>query len=170
MPRRANLVAVNKASGMYVRNLPQRALFTLYSQHEMSSKSTFNVVYAAVCPVWPKQKPVMSKDVANMQLKMMRSLPAFRTCKDFQDFQRTVNDSSMRGGLNDQVMMTNDEAYALAHSACAEVLQEDGASEDSVFSILQFLELIRSRAKGFFYEKISSKGTGKKRSFLVCCG
>ena len=163
VPSRGNLVAVTKASGTYVRNIPQRALFTLCSQHEMGSKLTFSVVYAAVRPVWPKQKSVTGKDVANMRLKVMRSLPAFRTCKDFQDFQRTVNDSTLLGGLDDQVMMTDDEAYALAHSACAEVLQEDGASEDSVFSILQFLELIRSRAKGFVYEKISSKGTGKKK-------
>ena len=162
-PGQGNLLAVTKSSGTYTKHIPQRVLFQLCNQQEMGTQLTYALVHAALRPVWPKHKVVSGKDVANIRLKVMRCLPVFRLSSDFEAFQNSVKDCSLLGGLDDQVMITDDEAYELAHSACAKVLKTECPGGDSVFSILEFFEVLSSRAKGFTYEKISSNGTGKKK-------
>ena len=78
----------------------------------------------------------------------------FETCRDFDEFCEATNFTDVRGGIDDEPELDDDEAYALAREACETILREHN-QKDSLFSILDYLELIAQNAKGSLYEKVT---------------
>jgi hypothetical protein len=115
-------------------------------------------------PVWPVQKVMSKHDVFNINVKIHRLLPILKsTAGDFEQFQLIANSNGMLSGLETNVSLDDDEAYAMSHNVLLEVQNSIGGSgEDAVFKFVDYLELIAERAKGFTY-KLAENSTGNKR-------
>ena len=84
----------------------------------------------------------------------MKLLPPYCATFDYDSFKLSNSVSSLLDGLDDQDDTNGNVVYAVAHGMCQEVLERDENLEDKWFSIVEFLQLISSRCKGFSYEKI----------------
>ena len=90
----------------------------------------------------------------------MKLLPVFK-------FKAVVNASDMLNGIDNEVFLDDDETYEFAQSLWLEIVGTTNKDE-GLFSFIEYLNLIRSKAKGFTYkiaESISNSnisGNGKK--------
>ena len=72
-----------------------------------------------------------------------------------------VNANDLLEGIDNAPTLDDDETYELAQSLWLEVMSTMNDSEDMIFSFIDYLELIKTRAKGFVYRLASSEnGTG----------
>ena len=133
MPCRSNLILVRSASGKYVSGLPMHTIYSLCRHYNSGQRLTFSVIRNALRPVWPKGKPIASIDVSNTRLKIIRMAPTASNCATYQVFDAASKDSSLLEGLDDQFLVTDDEAYELAHDVCADLTSGNPSSCDDVF-------------------------------------
>ena len=167
-PSCCNRVIVTKRSGAYSRNVPPHALFTLCNYHEQGIKLSHIIIKSVLRPIWPSQKSITGGDTYKMRLKIQQMLPTFRqTNSDYHAFTDVANDSILLNGIDDQVMVTDDEAYTMAYTVCDEVLNEKTTGEDEIFSFVQYLDLISTRAKGFSYEVLSETNSQSSKKKLL---
>ena len=83
----------------------------------------------------------------------MRILPLFRASnEDYDLFTSKIGDTDIMHGIDNQVCLTDDEAYELVNSVWQDVSATSNTKEDSLFSFIKYLELIRAQAKGFVYQ------------------
>ena len=69
--------------------------------------------------------------------------------------RQSAGTAALLGGLDDQEVLNDDEVYEMAHAVCQEMLESGAFMKESMFSFLQYLELISVRVKGFAYERIA---------------
>ena len=110
-----------------------------------------------------------------MRVRVNRLMPIYKSTDDnYTDFQEVVNANDLLDGIDNAPTLDDDEAYALAQSLWLEVMSTMNDEEDMIFSFIDYLELIKTWAKGFVYRLASSEnGTGCDRSrknFLVSFG
>ena len=82
---------------------------------------------------------------------------------EFESFKQSLGSVDVLGGLDDQDDLNDDETYQMAHDVCQEILESGASMKESMFSILQYLELISVRAKGFSYERIAVATNGTRK-------
>ena len=92
------------------------------------------------------------KNALYTRLKILRTLPMYRECAGYEEFKERVNANDIDFGIDNEVDINDDEAHTLARECCEEIMNDCGKS--SMFSIIDYLELISRQAKGFSYEKI----------------
>jgi len=140
-----------------VSKMPQQVLFTLCNQLEINRKLPSNIIKQLIQPVWPKSTPITNHHTMYIRVKVKRMLPQYRECNGSYDtFTRLMNDSDLLNGIDDDFDLDDDEAYDLAREAWYQISQQTDDSNDSLFSFIDYLKLIASRAKGFVYELASS--------------
>ena len=71
--------------------------------------------------------------MSNARLKIIRMAPTASNCATYQVFDAASKDSSLLEGLDDQFLVTDDEAYELAHDVCADLTSGNPSSCDDVF-------------------------------------
>ncbi|KAL7532704.1 hypothetical protein ACHAWF_004217 [Thalassiosira exigua] len=109
-------------------------------------------------PVWPGGKDFSKTDAFNIRVKVMRMLPTFRESNgDYLLFKSQIAESSLLGGIDDIPDLNDDEAYSLAQSLWLEIEETETNREESLFSFVEYLKLIQSRAKGFAYELVTNQ-------------
>ena len=126
-------------------------------------------------PVWPKSKNITKHDCFNMRVRVNRLMPIYKSTDDnYTDFQEVANANDLLDGIDNAPTLDDDEAYALAQSLWLEVMSTMNDEEDRIFSFIDYLELIKTRAKGFVYRLASSEndtgGERSKKNFLVLFG
>ena len=113
------------------------------------------VIQDALLPVWPKRLVMSKQHVYYIRARVQNLLPVFNVCRDFDEFCEKTNITDISGGIDDEYELNDDDAYAMAREACETILGSHN-HKDSLFSILDYLELIAQHAKGFSFEKITS--------------
>ena len=153
-PSRQNRAMTASRAGKYIEKMPDVALFSLCNYLESRGKLPSSLIKSIMEPVWPTASKNISKhDVFNIRVKIMRLMPTFRkTNQDYEEFKRVANANDMLKGIENTSSLDDDEAYELAQSLWLEMAASANDREDAIFSFIEYLELIKSRAKGFVYE------------------
>ena len=131
-----------------MRKLPTRAIFTLcnYADQGIRLTLTHQLSKAVIRPLWPKHKPISGKNTFNVRIKVLQSKQHFtNTDKDYEAFKEIVNNSKLLTGIDNQTALEDDEAYALACVICGEVLVTTENLEDTIFSFVEYLDLIAAQ-------------------------
>ena len=71
----------------------------------------------------------------------------------------------MLSGIDDAIDLDDDQVYELSSQIWLEVQESLGGSQDAIFSFVDYLELIASRATGFTY-KLAEDTSGKKKRLV----
>ena len=86
-------------------------------------------------------------------MKILRLSNLYKSCNnDYQAFKDQVNEGELLEGIDNLPSINDDEAYNLAQSVWKEISLENKSHEEALFSFTEYLELIKSRAKGFSFE------------------
>ena len=89
-------------------------------------------------------------------LKVNHLLPIACNVDSYQSSVDRTKVSGILGAIDDNPILEGEEAYKIAHLTCQRFLDSEEVNEDFIFTILKFLEVLRSRAKSFTYlSKIS---------------
>ena len=89
-----------------------------------------------------------------------------KTNGNFQEFQKIAKSTGLLSGIDNTVEFDDDEAYELGKQYWLEINDSFGGDSDAIFSFVDYLKLIASRAKGFTY-KLAEDTSGNKKK-LVC--
>jgi len=82
----------------------------------------------------------------------MKLLPVYKQSNgDYEQFKAVVNASDMLNGIEDEVSLDDDEAYEFSQSLWLEVVRTTD-SQNGLFSFIEYLDLMHSKAKGFTYK------------------
>lgn len=83
----------------------------------------------------------------------MKLLPVLKeSIGDYEHFKTFVNASDMLNdinGIDNQVSLNDDEVYELVQAHWLGVASTTTNREDGLFSLLEYLDLMKSTAKGF---------------------
>jgi len=147
--------------------MPSNALFSLCNILERTGKIGASVIKDTMRPVWPKAKTITKHDVFNLRVKVMRVMPIYRKSNcQYEEFKEVVNASELMHGIDNEESLNDDEAYELAQSLWLEIASTTSNNkEEAIFSFMEYLVLIQSRAKGFTYKLAEGtvKGGSKKK-------
>ena len=69
----------------------------------------------------------------------------------------------MLEGMENDATRGDDKAYELAQSLWLEEIATVSNKKEAIFSFLDYIELIKSRAKGFMYKPASDESRKKKK-------
>ena len=168
-PSRQNRAMTASRAGKYIEKMPDVALFSLCNYLESRGKLPSSLIKSIMEPVWPTASKNISKhDVFNIRVKIMRLMPTFRkTNQDYEEFKRVANANDMLKGIENTSSLDDDEAYELAQSLWLEMAASANDREDAIFSFIEYLELIKSRAKGFVYELARDTSDDPNRKKLL---
>jgi hypothetical protein len=166
-PSKQNRVNTSQRARKYMNNMPQSAIFTLCNYMENLGRLDSNLITNVMKPVWPRAKEFSKHDVFNVRVKVMRLLPVYRRSDgDYEQFKEVVNAGNLLYGIENEIDIDDDEAYELAQLLWLEVTGSSVSKDEELFSFLEYLELIKSKAKGFAFQlaEMSSKTSesGKK--------
>ena len=151
-PNRSNRITTCQRQGKYVNHIPSSAIFSLCNFLENSGRLDSNLVVNSLCNVWPHSKTISKHDVFNIHAKVMKLLPVYKQSNgDYEQFKAVVNASDMLNGIEDEVSLDDDEAYEFAQSLWLEVVSTTD-SKEGLFSFIEYLDLISSKAQGFTYK------------------
>jgi len=165
-PSRLNRVMATQRAGKYVKKIPDMVLFSLCNYLERRGKITSSMIKDAIEPHWPEAKNVSKHDVFNIRAKLIKLLPSFqKTNGDYEEFKKVANSNDMLSGIDNTPSLDDDEAYQLAQSLWLEVSNTSVDRDEAIFSFIEYLELIKSRAKGFTY-KLARDSSDKKKKLL----
>ena len=145
-------------------------MYTLCNQKLSGSKLSRTVIEDAVRPVWPAKNPITKQNIFYIRMRVAKLLALCRSARDFEDFRAQANITELQGGIDNEFELDDDEAYAMAQEVCATITGGHDY-KDSLFSILDYLELIAQHAKGFSFEKSTSTDsiTNSKKELLGIC-
>lgn len=166
-PGRENRVAVMSRAGTYTKNTPHSALFSLCNIAEHCGKLTSSAIKNVMKIAWPTKKVITKQNTSYIRAKVMKLLPTLRNSDfEYEEFKKVVNCDDLLKGIDNEEL-DDDEAYELAQTAWLDVVNTTDSKEEDIFSFIQFLELIKCRAKGFTYklaeEVDTSRGGGEKK-------
>ena len=151
-PSRSNRITTCQRQGKYVNHIPSSAIFSLCNFLENSGRLDSNLVVNSLRHVWPCSKTISKHDVFNICAKVMKLLPVYKQSNgDYEQFKAVVNASDMLNGIEDEVSLDDDEAYEFAQSLWLEVVSTTD-SKEGLFSFIEYLDLISSKAQGFTYK------------------
>ena len=151
-PGRQNRVAVMSRAGVYIKKMPDNALFRLCNIAEHGGKLSTNSIKSVMRVAWPKAKLATKQDIFNIRVKVMKLMPTFRKSnQDYETFKEVVNASDMLQGIDNEEL-TDDEAYQLGYDLWLELVNTTNTKEEAMMSFIEYLELIKARAKGFTYK------------------
>jgi hypothetical protein len=68
-----------------------------------------------------------------------------------------MTERDLLGGIDDDDILDNKEAYQIAHETCQTILDSNGVNEEPMFITLEFIGVLSSRAKGYSYKKTSEQ-------------
>lgn len=163
-PGAQNMVEAKSRAGAYVTKMPNNALYQLCNTAEFGKLSS-SKIKEVMAKVWPGRKMVDKNAVFNIRVKVMKCMPIFRKSNyDYEAFKEVVNASDMLQGIDNEEL-NDDEAYTLCQTLWLEIVNTTHSKEEAIFSFLEYLELIKSRAKGFVY-KLAEDNSGKKKTLL----
>lgn len=152
-PGHQNKVATSQRSGEYVRKTPINSIFNLCNLYEQTGKLQPTIIKAILKPVLPKHKLITKNDVFDWRARIEKLMPTYRKSNgEYEAFKEVANASGMLDGIDNEVTLNDDEAYTLAHNLWLEVADDIKNRGESIFSFIDYLELIKSRAKGFTYK------------------
>ena len=163
-PGRQNRVATMSRKGSYVTDTPHSALYSLCNIAEHCGKLTSSAIKNVMKMVWPSQKTVTKQNIFYVRKKVMKCLPILRKSNDYEDFKSVVNCDDLLKGVDNEEL-DDDEAYQLAHTLWLEVLNTTDTKEEAIMSFIEYLELIKCRAKGFTY-KLAEDTSGKEKKLV----
>ena len=166
-PSSQNLVDVRSSSGTYLRSLPHNTLCSLFRVVDSGERLNVKNVTNALRPVWPKKKTTTKHTVYNVNRKVKHLLPTYRQVNSYRSFIKSMTERDQNEGIGNNKLLDDKVAYKIAHETCQSILHNEGVNEESIFSILEFSELLSYRAKGFSYEKLVNTTEGKKQLFGV---
>ncbi|KAL7525688.1 hypothetical protein ACHAXR_001115, partial [Thalassiosira sp. AJA248-18] len=93
-----------------------------------------------------------------------------KTDGDYHKFKEVANACDLLDGIDNSPTLDDDEAYDLAQSLWLEVVNTTSNPEEAILSFIDYLELIKSHAKGFVYrlasEDVSVSGRAKRKKLL----
>ncbi|KAL7535171.1 hypothetical protein ACHAWF_005077 [Thalassiosira exigua] len=164
-PGKMTRVDVMSRAGAYSREIPERVLFTLCNFYKKGGRLRSAVIRRSVEPILPKNKVLSSSDTFNIRVKIIRLMPIYRLCNGaYEQFSEQLSESNLTGFVDDETDLDDDVAYQIAHDLWLEI-STDANKEDGIFTFVQYLNLIKSRAKGFSFKIASGEGSrpGKKR-------
>lgn len=162
-PGRQNRVAVMSRAGAYVKKMPDSALFSLCNIAEFGGKLTASSIRNVMSVAWPSAKLTSKHDVFNLRVKVMKLMPIFRKSNnDYEAFKEVVNASDMLQGIDNEEL-NDDEAYQLGQSLWLELVNTTDTKEEAMMSFIEYLELIKSRARGFTYKLAEDTSEQKKK-------
>ena len=96
---------------------------------------------------------------------MKRLLPVYCSSNSYKEFTKRSEKSILKDGINNIVDLNDDETHELAQELCEEILGAQRPNDEKILSVLQYMTLISTRAKGFVLEDIHIMENGKKKSF-----
>jgi len=95
----------------------------------------------------------------------MKLMPTFRNSnEDYEEFKKFVNCDDLLKGIDNEEL-DDDEAYQLGHNLWLEVLNTADTKEEAIMSFVEYLELIKCRAKGFTY-KLAEDMSGEEKKLV----
>ena len=169
IPGKQNRIMTGQRAGKYLKKLPTNSLYSLCNFLEKNRSINSDLIRQVIEPVWPKSKNVTYHDCWNMIIRVNRLMPIFRNSEgDYDLFKEVANANDLLDGIDNTPTLNDDEAYDLAQSLWLEVMNTTKNCEDVIFSFIDYLELIKSRAKGFVYRlagdasPVPGKGRRKK--------
>ncbi|KAL7545888.1 hypothetical protein ACHAWF_014596 [Thalassiosira exigua] len=166
-PGRMNRVDVMSRSGTYTRDIPENVMFSLCNYYEKSGTLKSSVIKSTVEPVWPRNKVFTAKEAFNIRLKVMRLMPSYRNCDgNYVAFQQRMEQSDLVGFLDDEVDIDDDVAYQVSHDMWLEI-SSSVSNEEGIFTFIEYLKLIQSRAKGFVFKVATGEGSAKGKKRLL---
>ena len=171
-PCTQNRIATMQRSGQYIKSLPDQPMYTLCNMPDRNGYLKGSTIRDIMGQgVWPVQKVMSKHDVFNINVKIHRLLPILKsTAGDFEQFQLIANSNGILSGLETNMSLDDDEAYAMSHNVLLEVQNSiDGSGEDAIFKFVDYLELIAECTKGFTY-KLAENSTGNKRKLTGVVG
>jgi hypothetical protein len=111
-----------------------------------------NLIINSLHHVLPQSKAISKHGAFNIRAKLMKLLPVFKESnRDYNIFKAVVNSSDMLNGIDNEVSLDDDEAYEFVHFLWLEVVGTTN-KDKGLFSFIEYLDLIRSKAKGFTYK------------------
>ncbi|KAL7546585.1 hypothetical protein ACHAWF_009917, partial [Thalassiosira exigua] len=97
----------------------------------------------------------------------MRLMPSYRHCDgNYMAFQQRMGQSDLVGFLDDDVNIDDDGPYQIAHDMWLELLS-DVSNEEGIFTFIEYLKLIQSRAKGFVFKVATEEGSVRGKKWLL---
>ena len=163
MPSRGNRIATSKRAGAYIDTILIQAVFSLCNSMEHGVKLTSSHIKSVLTPLWTKHEGITKHDVLNLRVKIMRLMPTYiKSNTGYEEFKRVVNANDMLDGIENDVSLDDDEAYELAQLLWLEVTSTVSNKEDAIFSFIDYLEIIKSRANGFVFNMAKDKSGQKK--------
>ncbi len=170
-PNVINCVISASRSGMYSESIPENVIYAMCHHIESGNNLTSSVIKNFLRPHWPSKKIIKSSDVFNIKVKIRRLLPKYRNCnKDYNLFKKNIVSADFLHGIDNHCDVNDDEAYELAQSFWNEVSSNNKSENEAIFSFIEFLQLIKSHAKGFSFELAQADdypnycGKGKARN------
>lgn len=154
-PSKQNRIHVMQRAGKYVSQMPCHPLYTLCNHLNINGDISTDFIKCTIQPTWPSSKNITKQDVYNIKkVRIKRLLPIYKNSRgDFEAFQALANSSDLLRGIEDMPTLDDDEAYELAQSAWRELESTDtNNNADSILSFTEYLEVIKSKAKGFCYD------------------
>ena len=159
-----NLVVRISRAGTYTKKTPHSALFSLCNIAEHCGKLTPSAIKNVMKVAWPSQKIVTKQNISYIRAKVMKLLPTLRKSNfDYEEFKKVVNCNDLLNGIDDEEL-DDDDAYQLAHTVWLDLLSTTNTKEEAIFSFIEYLNLIKCRAKGFTYklaEEVDTSGEKK---------
>ncbi len=111
-----------------------------------------------------RAKNVSKHDVFNIRAKLIKLLPSFKKTKgDYEEFKKVANSNDMLSGIDNTPSLHDDEAYQLGQSLWLELVNTTDTKEEAMMSFIEYLELIKSRARGFTYKLAEDTSEQKKK-------
>jgi hypothetical protein len=154
-------------------HIPSSAIFSICNSLENSGRLDSNLIVNSLHHAFPQAKAISKHDVFNIHAKVMKLLPVFKDSNgDYECFKAVVNASDMLNGIDNEVSLDDDEASELVQSLWLEIASTTTNREDGLFSFIEYLYLMKSKAKGFKYKigECSSNflKPGKKLLGVIC--
>lgn len=79
-------------------------------------------------------------------------LPNFKQANcDCEHFKAIVNSSDLPYGIENEVSLNDDEAYEFVQSLWLEIISTTEKNKDRLFTFIEYLDLMKSKAKRFSY-------------------
>ncbi len=165
-PGRQNRVAVMSRAGTYTKKTPHSALFSLCNIAEHCGKLTPSAIKNVMKVAWPSQKLVTKQNISYIRAKVMKLLPTLRKSNfDYEEFKKVVNCDDLLNGIDNEEL-DDDDAYQLAHTVWLDLLSTTDTKEEAIFSFIEYLNLIKCRAKGFTYKLAEEVDTSGKKKLV----
>ena len=143
---------------------PSFCSFSFCNFLEKGIKLSHSLIKSVIQPIWPTQKSIFGQDTFNIHVKIKRLLSTFFNSKtDYDIFKSVVNQSELLSGIDDKIILSDDKVHELAYLICQKVLDTATNNKDSIFSVIEYLDLMSPCAKGLPYEILADSCGGENK-------